>query len=93
MLLKEVEDTKKYVTKDGEERIKISSLSSGMTLSRPLKSFDGREILEAELRLDDDLIWRIWQLSSICPLNSPVIIKNNKKKKNILDLGKIKKKE
>lgn len=93
LLLQEENDTKKYVPQEDEERVKISALSDGMVLSKPLKSFDGKEILDADLKLDNDLIWRIWQLSSICPMNSPMIIKKDSKKKNILDLTKDKKKD
>ena len=92
LLVKEANDTKKYVAEGDEERVKISSLKDGMTLSKPLKSFDGKEILEADLTLDNDLIWRIWQLSSICPMNSPMIIKKDSAKKKFTDLGKENKK-
>ena len=87
LLVKEANDTKKYIAQEDEEKVKISSLTDGMKLSKPLKSFDGKEILEADLTLDNDLIWRIWQLSSICPLNSPMVIKKNMKKKSFMDLG------
>lgn len=87
MLIKDALDTKKYVPKENEERIKISSLVNGMKLSQPLKAFDGKQILNADLVLDNDLIWRIWQLSAIKPLNAPVIVKRNKRN-SILDLGK-----
>ncbi|MEZ4753807.1 MAG: hypothetical protein R3A13_05780 [Bdellovibrionota bacterium] len=61
---------------DHEEKIPLAVLKPGMRLSRPLFAFDGKEILPDDLTLDDDLIWRIWQLSAVRPLNAPVVIKN-----------------
>lgn len=61
-----------------EIRVAIESLSPGMRLSRPIQSFDGREILPQDLVLDQDLIWRIWQLSSIRPLNAPLVVAKGK---------------
>ncbi len=87
LLIQEATNTKKYIPKENEERIKISSLITGMKLSQPLKSFDGEQILDADLILDNDLIWRIWQLSAIRPLNSPIIVRKNKRK-TILDLAR-----
>ena len=62
------------VIEEGEKRVEISDLTPGMRLSRPLITFDGRAILEEDLVLDQDLIWRIWQLSLVRPLNSPLVV-------------------
>lgn len=59
---------------ENEVRIAITDLAPGMRLSRPLKAYDGREILDSDLVLDEDLIWRIWQLSLVRPLNAPLIV-------------------
>ena len=61
---------------DGEKRIALSALEPGMKLSQPIRSLDGREILSPDLILDEDLIWRLWQLSAIRPLFSPIILNN-----------------
>jgi len=67
--------------RDNEEKVAISDLAPGMRLSRPLVAFDGREILREDLILDQDLIWRIWQLSLVRPLNAPhVVTRSNSEK-------------
>lgn len=57
-----------------EQKIPIDELQPGMRLSQPLHAFDGREILNGDLMLDQDLIWRLWQLSAIRPMNSPLVV-------------------
>lgn len=61
-----------------EEKVALTSLIPGMKLSRPLFSFDGKQVLDADLILDQDLIWRIWQLSAIRPLNAPLVIRQKR---------------
>jgi hypothetical protein len=60
----------------GERKVEINELTPGMRLSRPLIAFDGREILEQDMVLDQDLIWRIWQLSMVRALNAPLVVEN-----------------
>jgi hypothetical protein len=62
----------------GERQVSVEDLAPGMQLSRPLKTFDGREILESDLKLDEDLIWRLWQLTSIRPLEVAMIVSERK---------------
>lgn len=62
----------------GERKVDLSELLPGMKLSKPLVSFDGRQILDQDLTLDEDLVWRIWQLSAIRPIN-PAKVVNFKK--------------
>ena len=62
-----------------EARVEITSLAPGMRLSRPIESYDGKVVLPEDLVLDQDLIWRIWQLSAIKPLNAPLIVSADKK--------------
>jgi hypothetical protein len=59
---------------ENERRISMSELTPGMQLSRPIVAMDGKEILSSDIKLDEDLIWRLWQLSAIRPLNAPVIV-------------------
>ncbi|MCO6431064.1 MAG: hypothetical protein J5J00_09410 [Deltaproteobacteria bacterium] len=59
---------------ENEEKVSISDLTPGMRLSQPLVAFDGKEVLEEDLILDQDLIWRIWQLALIRPLNAPLVV-------------------
>ncbi len=60
-----------------EIKVAIQALSPGMRLSRPIQAYDGKEILSKGLVLDQDLIWRIWQLSAIRPLNAPLVVSPN----------------
>ena len=60
----------------GEQRVQLASLTPGMRLSQPLRSLDGKEILSPDLTLDEDLIWRLWQLAAIRPLYHPVVHKS-----------------
>jgi len=57
-----------------EEKISMDKLLPGMRLSRPIRTYDGRLVLAEDLILDQDLIWRLWQLSAVRPLNAPVVI-------------------
>ena len=61
---------------ENETKVDINELEPGMKLSKPLLSFDGKLILSSDLVLDDDLIWRLWQLASIRPLNTPMVIQS-----------------
>jgi hypothetical protein len=47
---------------------KISQLLPGMRLAEPLKTFDGRHILDSSVCLDRDIIWRLWRLSALYPI-------------------------
>ena len=62
----------------GESQVGISDLSPGMHLARPIHSFDGTQILEGDLTLDEDLVMRIWQLASIRPLIDPTVKKTDR---------------
>jgi hypothetical protein len=57
-----------------EKKVPLVSLMPGMRLSRPVITYDGREILSGDLTLDQDLIWRLWQLSSVRPVNGPLVV-------------------
>jgi hypothetical protein len=57
-----------------EKRIALSSLTPGMRLKRPLKAFDGKIIIEEKVILDADMIWRIWSLSAVKALNTPLVV-------------------
>jgi hypothetical protein len=55
----------------GETKLlSIDELRPGMRLASPLRAHDGRLILEPDILLDDDLIWRLWRLASIRPMKS-----------------------
>jgi hypothetical protein len=58
-----------------ERKVPISALAPGMRLSRPVFAFDGEQVLCEDLILDEDLIWRLWQLSTVRPLNTPLVIR------------------
>ncbi len=67
---------REQVINNNESKVSLSALAPGMKLSKPLFAFDGRKILSEDLILDEDLILRIWQLSALRPLNSPVVVLN-----------------
>jgi hypothetical protein len=67
-----------YVPGEEERRVSVSSLEPGMRLAKPLTAFDGKHLLDDEIQLDEDLIWRIWQIQAVRPLiSSQVIIRDN----------------
>lgn len=53
-----------------EEATPLSMLVPGMRTSRPVFTFDGRTILNRNTVLDEDLIWRLWQLAAMRPVSS-----------------------
>lgn len=57
-----------------EKKVALVNLMPGMRLSRPVMAYDGREILSSDIKLDQDLIWRLWQLSTVRPLNGPLVV-------------------
>ncbi|MCI5064977.1 hypothetical protein MRY87_04565 [bacterium] len=66
-----------YIPLQDEERITLDRLEPGMKLSQPIFAYDGRKILSGEVQLDQDLIWRLWRLSSIRPMNTPLVVKKD----------------
>lgn len=67
---------RELVPDKNEQKIMLGDLEPGMKLSKPLLAFDGRKILTEDLTLDEDLIWRIWQLAALRPLNSAMVVSN-----------------
>lgn len=57
-----------------ERKVGLAELQPGMRLTQPITAFDGRLILAANMRLDEDIIWRLWRLSAIRPLNDPLVV-------------------
>lgn len=72
-LRKQLSEYRNYPLDADEERVTISALTPGMVLSKPLIAFDGRKILSEGIVLDQDLIYRLWQLTAVRPLNPAVI--------------------
>lgn len=58
----------------GERKVALVDLLPGMRLGRQIETFDGALLLESESVLDGDLIWRLWRLAAIRPLNLPVVV-------------------
>jgi hypothetical protein len=56
---------------ESEHQVLLSRLLPGMKTSRPVLTFDGRTIVSKYTMLDEDLIWRLWQIAAVRPL-SPV---------------------
>jgi hypothetical protein len=57
-----------------EKEVPLPQLAPGMRLSRALHTADGAQVLAPDLMLDNDLIWRIWQLSALRPVAGPAVI-------------------
>lgn len=74
VLVEAAKQTREQTLNAGERKVEINELTPGMRLSRPLIAFDGREILDKDMVLDQDLIWRIWQLSMVRALNAPLVV-------------------
>jgi len=73
-LVEESKRAREMEVEPHEKKVAITALLPGMRLTRPLKAYDGAEILSPDLLLDQDLIWRIWQLAAIRPLNGPAVV-------------------
>lgn len=76
-LIEEAKRSREAPVKESEKKVEIADLMPGMRLSKPLVAFDGKEILTTDLTLDQDLIWRLWQLSSVRALNAPLVVSKN----------------
>lgn len=76
-LIEEAKRSRDAPVKEDQKKVEIADLLPGMKLSQPLVAFDGREILTTDLTLDQDLIWRLWQLSSVRALNAPLVVSKN----------------
>jgi hypothetical protein len=73
-MMKEIEKNQiPSIPGDHEKLVSILSLSPGMVLSQPLKGIDGKTVLLEDVKLDEDLIWRIWSLSAVYALQNPLI--------------------
>lgn len=70
---KSVEHGQPYIGRN-EERTTIEQLTEGMRLTRPVRAFDGRTVLNDDVILDNDLIWRLWQLSIVRPLQKNFVV-------------------
>lgn len=54
--------------------VQIADLKSGMRLAKPVIARDGRVILEAKVKLDDELLYHLWQLATIRALGNEIAI-------------------
>lgn len=74
-LLRVARETKAQDVGPEEKKVPLASLTPGMKLSQELRAFDGRVILDSDLTLDEDHIWRLWQLAAVRPLNCPLVVR------------------
>ncbi len=63
------------ITRVGEV-VPLSQLLPGMTSNYPITTFDGREVVPPNTPLDSDMIWRLWRLGALRPVN-PIWIKKS----------------
>ena len=60
------------------ESVPISKLEPGMRLtSKGINTEDGKVLISESMELDQDIIWRLWQLSAIRPLQKKVIVEKS----------------
>lgn len=52
--------------------LSITALEPGQRVARPIAARDGQIVLDANVELDRDHIWRLWQLGAVRALNSTV---------------------
>lgn len=71
------QNIKEQKLEKSERKVPLSSLQPGMRLTRPVFAFDGEQILSEDIVLDEDLIWRIWELSSVRPINAPLVVQDD----------------
>jgi hypothetical protein len=77
-LVKEAEHERSVKLPEGQKRISIAALTPGMKLARDVYTYEGVQAAERGIKLDPDLIWRIWSLAATRSLRSqPVIILSN----------------
>lgn len=65
---------KKEFSSSAQVSVDFPHLQPGMRLARPLLSKDGKLILPANTELDKDLVYRLLQLASIRPMNTPIVL-------------------
>lgn len=63
----------------GESTVAFVDLEPGMRLARGVATFDGHPVLETDAVLDHDLIWRLWRLAAVRPLNGPVFVSGKRR--------------
>jgi hypothetical protein len=74
ILIERAKQNREQIVAIHETKVALDQLTPGMRLSQPLFAFDGKQLLEENLTLDQDLIWRIWQLSALRPINTPIVV-------------------
>jgi hypothetical protein len=59
----------------GQRVVSLANLQPGMKLSKNgISTADGFNLLTESMELDQDLIWRLWQLSSVRPIQKKIIV-------------------
>ncbi|MCB0345086.1 MAG: hypothetical protein KDD66_08205 [Bdellovibrionales bacterium] len=69
-----LEDADRRFRGSKQTEIPLYDLRDGMTLSKPVVSIDGEIICNANVPLDHDMIWRLWQLAGVRPLKPTAFI-------------------
>ena len=68
------EEAKEKFGKSRKSKVKLCDLKEGMKIADPVVSFDGQVLLPPGSVLDRDMIWRLWQLMIIRPIESPISV-------------------
>ncbi len=54
--------------------VSLTDLKPGQRVARPIASLDGQLVLHANVEIDQDIIWRLWQLGAVRALPPQVAI-------------------
>jgi hypothetical protein len=67
-------EIEELILKQEHIAVRIRELVPGMRVSNPVITYDGRAVLDETVVLDQDLILRLWQLSTVRPLQEYVAV-------------------
>lgn len=60
---------------ENERLVGLSQLIPGMLLKKPIMAYDGKMVIPKDITLDIDMIWRLWCLCAVRPINTPIHVK------------------
>lgn len=61
-----------------KQHVELAHLTPGMKLAEPVRTIDGKLILDARVKLDESLVFHLWQLAAVRSLVSPIAIERIK---------------
>jgi CheY-like chemotaxis protein len=73
-LQKSIKDAEHLFGKTGHAEMELFALAPGMRIVRPIVTMQGRILIQHNTQLDDNMIIRLWQLSTVVPIRTPVLV-------------------